>query len=198
MALCSCDGEGSWVESTWSFVSSNSPEGCPETDRCHIGDNQIDGREKEGNMPVLSSGQNNYLRVKNMTIFCHFGITIDEKMIPHNIIYLHINNNKKGGNSNVVRCGNQREFFALVIPTIFRIISQVFRTKRNRRCWIWASYISSLFFFLLGASTPSSLQIFEFMRWVGFWIYMTFWVGISDRCGWLPITPPVMHIWSRF
>ena len=37
------------------------------------------------------------------------------------------------------------------------------------------------------------LNLGEFMRWVGCWLYMACWVGIPKRRDWFSVTPPVMH-----
>ena len=37
------------------------------------------------------------------------------------------------------------------------------------------------------------LNLCGFMGWVGFWLYLACWVGISARNDWWPVTPPVMH-----
>ena len=37
------------------------------------------------------------------------------------------------------------------------------------------------------------LDLGEFMRWFGCWLYMSCWVGIDDRHDWWSVTPPVMH-----
>ena len=37
------------------------------------------------------------------------------------------------------------------------------------------------------------LDLGEFMRWVGCWLYMVFWVGIPERREWWSVTLPVIH-----
>ena len=38
----------------------------------------------------------------------------------------------------------------------------------------------------------------EFTRWVGYWLYMDYWIGISITCDWWSVPPPVIHIGAPF
>ena len=55
-------------------------------------------------------------------------------MFLHQIKYLNSKSNIKGMEKKLVRCGNQRELYALVRQIIFRIVLRVFGTTQKRRC----------------------------------------------------------------
>ena len=68
-----------------------------------------------------------------------------------------------------------------------------YEQARALPCLLPVGYLDTTLLLDTNKVLKGSLDLGEFMRWVGCWFYMACWVGIPDRRDWWSVTPPEMH-----